>query len=105
MSQRATMEGPALTVNIFVRFAPLQIGRCIGKFVEQSFHACEIAAPGLRQHDSARQPLEQRYAERIFQHFHQPTHRVGGNIELSACDLEAARARCGLERADSVERR
>jgi hypothetical protein len=73
--------------------------------VEQNPDVVEIAAARLRHHDSARQPSEQRDPEPILEYLHQPTDRVGRNIEFGAGGLKSPSA-CGrLKCTDGVERR
>jgi hypothetical protein len=87
------------------RFAPLQIGRGVGELVEQNPDVVEITAARLRHHDSARQPPEQRDPEPILEYLHQPTNRVGRNIEFGAGGLKSPFA-CGrLKCTDGVQRR
>src|SRR5882672_6289130 len=96
---------PGANGQYFGRFAPLQVGCGVGELVEQNPDAVEIATARLRHHDSARQPSEQRDPEPILEYLHQPTDRIGRNIEFGAGGLKSASA-CGrLKCTDGVERR
>lgn len=83
----------------------LQIGSCVGELVEKLLDSFKIAAAHFRYRNAARQSLEQFDAKRVFEHLHQPAHRIGGHIEFDAGGLEAAGSRSRLERAQRVERR
>jgi hypothetical protein len=85
--------------------APLHIGGSVCELVEQGSDVREIAAAGFRQRHAPRQPLEQRDAEPVLQHLHQPPDRVGGDMEFDAGGLEAACTCGGLEGANGIERR
>ena len=84
---------------------PLQIGGRIGELVEQRLDLFKIVASHFRYRNATRQPFEQFDAKPIFQHLHQPPHRIGRYVELGARGLEAASTRGRFERPHGVERR
>lgn len=64
-----------------------------------------VAGAGLSQHDTPRQPPEQRDAQPILEKLDLPPHGIGGNVEFGSRGVEASEARRCFEGADCVERR